>query len=170
MALFFSTTTDVHFDIAITCDSALDMTQDEKNIYLKSGEGLKTFEGQTPTYFVIKPMSPKDRENVEIKAGAFTRSELGRMLWSEEPMDIREKAYWRENLSDMEKKAISSYEQYINKVYEEMIKSSVIKIKDLTIDPWDAIQQIRPDADRIRTITELVLQIQRLSLLSNQGK
>lgn len=170
MALHFSTTTDVLFDVVISCDEALDMTQEEIKIYLQKGGELKLKEGQTPTYFVIKPMGPKERENAEVRAGAYTRSELGRILWVEEPSDLKEKAYWRENLSELERKALSSYEQYINKVYEEMIRESVKEIKGIKGDPLELIQKIRPEADRVRTVSELIIHIQRLSLLGAEGK
>jgi hypothetical protein len=170
MALFFSTTTDITYDVVITCDPALDMSEDEKSSYLRTGEGIKIKEGQVPTYFVIKPLSPKERENAELKAGAYTRSELGRILWSEEPNDYKEKAYWRENLNEMEKKALANYEKYISNVYEEMIKASVISIKGIDGDVWENLEKIRPDQYRIRTISELVLHTQRISLVSQEGK
>lgn len=170
MALHFSTTTDVLFPIAITCDSALDMTQEEKNKYIFSGEGLKIKDGATPTYFIVKPLGPKERESAEVRAGAYIRSELGRVLWSEEPSDQKEKAYWRENLSDVERNALASYEAYINRVYDEMIRESVKEIQGVEGEPLALIQKIRPDADRIKTITELVIHIQRLSLLGDSGK
>lgn len=170
MALFFSTTTDIQYEVAITCDPALDMNEDEKASYLRTGEGLKIKQDQVPTYFVIKPLSPKDRENAELKAGAYTRSELGRILWSEEPNDYKEKAYWRENLNDMEKKALANYERYISNVYEQMIKASVIAIKGVDGDVWENIEKIRPDQYRVRTISELVLHTQRISLVSQEGK
>lgn len=170
MALHFSTTTDVLFDVVISCDSSLDMTQDEKNEYLKKGGDIKIKEGQTPTYFVIKPMGPKERENAEVRAGAYTRSELGRILWVDEPNDVKEKAYWRENLTDLEKNALSSYEQYINRVYDEMIRESVKEIKGIKGDVVTLIQNIRPESDRVRTVSELIIHIQRLSLLGSEGK
>ena len=42
--------------------------------------------------FTLKALSPAEREQAEIRAGAMTRSELGRLLWSEAPDDPREKA------------------------------------------------------------------------------
>lgn len=170
MALYFSTNSENPFEIAITCDPALDMSSEEKAEYLKTGEGLKVKSGLTPTFFKVKALSPKDREDVETKAGAYVRSELGRILWAEEPSNYKEKAYWRENLNEVERKALSNYEQYINRVYEEMIKAAVLEVVGVEGKPFDIIQQIRPDGDRIQTISELVIQIQRLSLLGNAGK
>lgn len=170
MALYFSTTTEVQYEVAITCDPALDMNEEEKALYLKTGEGLKVKEGESATLFVIKPLSPKDREGIEVKAGAYTRSELGRILWGEEPADYKQKAYWREGLNDVERKALSNYEKYINSVYEEMIKVGVLSIKGVEGDVYEMIEKIRPDHNRVRTISELVIHIQRISLLSNEGK
>lgn len=170
MALHFSTTTEVLFNVVITCDDALDMTAEEKKKYLFNGEGLKLVDGKTPTYFVIKPLGPKEREAAEVRAGAYTRSELGRMLWADEPNDPKEKAYWREALTAIEKGALASYEGYINRVYEEMIREAVKEIKGVEGDPLSMIQKIKPESDRIKTITELVIHIQRLSLLGSEGK
>lgn len=170
MALYFSTNSEKIFEIAITCDLALDMTQEEKTAYLKTGEGLKVKEGSNPTFFKIKALSPKEREAVELAAGAYSRSELGRILWSEEPSESREKAYWREALSEVERKALQSYELYISRVYEEMIQASVLEVVGVEGKPYEIIQQIRPDADRIRAMSELILHIQRLSLLGSEGK
>ena len=105
-----------------------------------------------------------------MKAGAYTRSELGRILWGEEPADYKQKAYWREGLNDVERKALSNYEKYINSVYEEMIKVGVLSIKGVEGDVYEMIEKIRPDHNRVRTISELVIHIQRISLLSNEGK
>ena len=160
MALYFSTNSENPFEIAITCDPALDMSSEEKAEYLKTGEGLKVKSGLTHTFFKVKALSPKDREDVETKAGAY----------AEEPSNYKEKAYWRENLNEVERKALSNYEQYINRVYEEMIKAAVLEVVGVEGKPFDIIQQIRPDGDRIQTISELVIQIQRLSLLGNAGK
>ena len=173
MALFFSTNTDARFEVAITIDPALNtMSQSEKDEYLRTGDNslLKINEGEAPTWFVLKAMGPKDRENAEVSAGAYSRSELGRLLWIEEPKDYKEKAYWRENLTDIEKKALSSYELYINRVYEEMVKGSVIEVKGSGDKPWDLLQSIRPDAYRVKAVSELIFHIQRLSLLSDEGK
>jgi len=173
MALHFSTSSSIKYEIAITADPSLDMTQEEKDNYLKSGDNslLKKLPNEEPTIFILKPLSPKDRETAELKAGGYTRSELGRILWLEEPRGIKDKAYWRENLSDIEKKALADYEGYLNRVYEEMIKVSVIEVKGVPFnDIMDLLNSIRPDAFRLKAISELIFHIQRLSLLSNEGK
>lgn len=172
MALHFTTNAKLQYEIAITTDPALNMNDDEKISYLNTGDNglLKIKEGQEPTFFVIHALTPSDRETAELKAGAYTRSELGRILWVEEPSNYKEKAYWREALSDMEKKALSDYESYLNRVYSELVKASLIEIKGVAGDPWDLIQMIRPDSIRLKAISELVYHIQRLSLLSEEGK
>ena len=76
--LKFSTTTTIEIKIAVSCDPALDMTPAEISAYLQGDfDSLKIKQDQAPTYFFIKPLSPADREEIEIKAGAYTRSELG---------------------------------------------------------------------------------------------
>ena len=51
-----------------------------------------------------------------------------------------------------------------------MIKVGVVSIKGVEGDVYEMIEKIRPDHNRVRTISELVLHIQRISLLSNEGK
>ena len=113
--------------------------------------------------------APAEREQAEIRAGAMTRSELGRLLWSEAPDDQREKARWHHQLSNDEREAMSEYQQYLNNVYNEMIRASLISINDVDAT-LEQLQMIRPESHRVQTISELVLHIQRISLLGDQGK
>jgi len=99
----------------------------------------------------------------------MTRSELGRLLWSEAPDDQREKARWHHQLSNDEREAMSEYQQYLNNVYNEMIRASLISINDVDAT-LEQLQMIRPESHRVQTISELVLHIQRISLLGDQGK
>jgi len=170
MALHFSTSSSIEHKVVISIDPALDMTSEEFSKYLKTGEGYKCVEGSEPTIFVIKALSPKQRESAEVSAGAYKRSELGRYLHATEPTSTKEKAEWHNNLSDAEKQAYFDYNSYISRVYEEMIKASVVRIEGVEGSPLDLIQNIRPDSHRLSTITELVIHIQRLSLLGDQGK
>jgi len=71
--------------------------------------------------------------------------------------------------TDEEKEAYGSYQAYLNRVYLEMIRSSLIKI-DGEEASLDQVQMIRPESHRVQAISELVLHIQRLSLLGDSGK
>jgi hypothetical protein len=170
MALHFSTSSSLEHKVVISIDPALDMTSEEFSVYLKNGGDYKCLENQEPTVFVVKALSPKQREAAEVAAGAYKRSELGRYLHATEPSTTKEKAEWHNNLSDAEKQAYFDYGQYINRVYEEMIKVACVRIEGVEGNPIDLIQNIKPEAHRISTITELVIHIQRLSLLGDQGK
>ena len=64
---------------------------------------------------------------------------------------------------------MAEYQAYINRVYREMVKASLVAIdgQDAHIDQLDLI---RPESVRINTVSELVLHIQRVSLLGDEGK
>ena len=64
---------------------------------------------------------------------------------------------------------MSDYQAYLNRVYQEMINSSLILIDGVGADA-EQLQLIRPEAHRIQTVSELVLHIQRISLLGIEGK
>ena len=168
MAISFLTDSTSTIDIYLTFDSSVEIDEEEKNKYFTTGifEGNKTPDA---TRFTLKALSPSEREEAEIKAGSFTRSELGRLLWVECPSDEKEKAVWHHNLTMEERQAFSEYQAYINRVYLEMIRSSLVSIngEDATLEN---IQCIRPESHRIQAITELVLHIQRISLVGDSGK
>ncbi len=65
---------------------------------------------------------------------------------------------------------MSEYNAYLNRVYQEMVKASLIEIEGLDGDPWILIQSIKPDSIRIQTISELITHITSLSLLGDLGK
>jgi hypothetical protein len=64
---------------------------------------------------------------------------------------------------------MAGYQQYLNQVYNEMIKASLTHI-DGEPATFDHIDQIRPDDHRVTTIVELVVHIRRISLLGDAGK
>ena len=64
---------------------------------------------------------------------------------------------------------MADYNSYINRVYAEMIRSSLKSIDGDEANA-DQLQLIRPDSHRTETISELVLHVQRISLLGDQGK
>lgn len=170
MALSFVTSTDIEVDVVVTCDPAVEATLEERAAYLQSGdlEDLGTV-GDDATRFTIRALSPAERERAEIAAGAYTRSELGRLLWIEAPTGTQERARWHHELEDDERGALAQYNEYLNRVYIEMIREALIAI-DGEEKHVEALNRIRPDENRTQTISELVLHIQRLSLLDSSGK
>lgn len=64
---------------------------------------------------------------------------------------------------------MADYQAYLSKVYIEMIRSSLTHIngEEASIEQID---MIRPDNHRLTAISELVLHIQRISLLGIEGK
>jgi hypothetical protein len=169
MALTFLTSEDQTIDIVITCDKTLEASEDQKKNYLSSGnlEDLGSVEGATK--FTIKALSPSEREQAEVQAGAYSRSELGRLLWIEAPTNTNDRARWHHALTNDEREAMASYEAYLSRVYLEMIRASLIKI-DGEEASLEQVQNIRPDSFRVRAISELVAHIQRISLLGIEGK
>jgi hypothetical protein len=170
MAINFLTSTESTFDVVVTADLSVTCNDEQRGQYLNTGD-MSFLEdvGKSATVFTLKPLGPSEREQAEIRAGAYSRSELGRLLWVEAPNDIREKARWHHNLPIDEREAYADYEAYISRVYIEMIRESLVSI-DGEPSTVDTIQKIRPDSIRVATITELVLHIQRASLVGDEGK
>jgi len=170
MALSFLTSSEQTIDVVTTVDPAVEASPDQVSIYLETGDQSKlNIVGNDATTFTLKALSPVEREEAECRAGALTRSELGRLLWSEAPDDAEEKARWHHALTPEDRSAMSDYQQYLNRVYIEMIRSSLVSI-DGEQGNVEMIQQIRPESHRVQVISELVLHIQRISLLGIEGK
>ena len=168
MPISFLTDASSTVDVFLSFDSSIELTSEQKNEYLTKG----IFNGiarEDATTFTLKALSPSEREEAEIKAGSFTRSELGRFLWMESPSEDKEKALWHHQLTEEEKQAFASYQAYINNVYLEMIQASLQSV-DGEPATLDTIQSIRPESHRVQAITELVLHIQRISLVGDSGK
>jgi len=170
MALHFLTSSNETIDVVVTCDSSVEATEDQRNAYLNSGsfDDLGSV-GEDATKFTLKALSPSEREEAEVRAGAYTRSELGRLLWVEAPSESKERAVWHHNLTDEEREAMSDYNAYLQRVYIEMINGSLTKINGEESD-MSMVNQIRPESNRVQTISELVMHIQRISLLGIEGK
>ena len=64
---------------------------------------------------------------------------------------------------------MSDYQAYLNRVYIEMLNSSLTHI-DGEQATAEQVQLIRPDDIRATTISELVMHIQRISILGPEGK
>ena len=170
MALSFLTSSEQTIEVVITVDPAVDASPDQVSIYLETGDQTKLNSvGDDATRFTLAALSPVEREEAECRAGALTRSELGRLLWSEAPNDAEDKARWHHALTPEDREAMSGYQQYLNRVYIEMIRSSLVSI-DGEQGNVEMIQQIRPESHRVQVISELVLHIQRISLLGIEGK
>ena len=170
MALRFASSSDYTLDVVVTVDDAVQASAEERANYLNSGDlsDLATVDDNA-TRFTIKALSPSEREDAEQKAGAYTRSELGRLLWVEAPTDLHERARWHHELSDDERSAMADYQAYLNRVYIEMVSASLTHI-DGEPATVEQVQMIRPDDQRAATISELVMHVQRISLLGDKGK
>lgn len=169
MALNFLPSSEMSLNVVATCDPSVICSDDQRVAYMSSAslDDLESYEGAT--ILTIKALSPREREEAEVKAGAYTRSELGRVLWASSPDGIDEKARWHHELEEDERRAYGEYQGYIQRVYIEMIKSSLIKI-DGEDASWEMIDNIRPDSYRLQVISELVIHIQRSSLLGTRPK
>lgn len=170
MAIRFLTDSNQTVDVVVTCDDAVNASDDQRSLYLSSGD-LSSLESvnDEATRFTLRALSPANREQAEVNAGAYTRSELGRLLWLQAPSDLEERARWHHTLDNDERVAYSEYTAYINRVYIEMIRESLQAI-DGESASVDQLQMIRPDNVRTETIGELVLHVQRISLLDHSGK
>lgn len=169
MALSFLTSSEQTQEVVVTCDPEVTASAEQRSAYLESGDLSALGEIGEATRFTLKALSPSEREDAEARAGALTRSELGRLLWTEAPTAERERAEWHHALTDDERLAMANYQAYLNRVYQEMINSSLILIDGVGADA-EQLQLIRPEAHRIQTVSELVMHIQRISLLGVEGK
>tara|TARA_Y100001938_G_scaffold6486_1_gene8012 strand:- start:2095 stop:2604 length:510 start_codon:yes stop_codon:yes gene_type:complete len=169
MALRFFTSSESTLEVVITCDPAIDATDEAKNEYLKTGDLSLLGDHEGATIFKLKALGPSEREEAEVKAGAYVRSELGRLLWIQQPTETEERARWHHALEEDEREALAMYRNYLDKVYLEMVAKSLQTI-DNEPASIDQIQMIQPDDARIVTISELVVHIRRISLLGDSGK
>lgn len=170
MALSFLTNSGHTIEVVATCDPEVEADEAQRSAYLQSGELEELGSvGDDATRFTLKALSPSEREDAEVRAGALRRSELGRLLWSEAPADSSERARWHHALTDDEREAMADYNSYINRVYVEMLRASLQLIdgEDASVDQ---LNLIRPDSHRTETISQLVLHVQRISLLGDSGK
>ncbi len=170
MALSFLTNADHTVEVVVTCDPEVEADESQRSAYIQSGDLSELGSvSEQATRFMLKALSPSEREDAEVRAGALRRSELGRLLWSEAPIESSERARWHHALTDDEREAMSGYNAYINRVYVEMLRAS-LQLIDGKQANVDQLELIRPDSHRTNTISELVLHVQRISLLGDQGK
>jgi len=170
MALHFLTSSEQTIEVVVTCDSSVEATEEQRDSYLQSGDLNDLGKvGEDATKFTLKALSPSEREEAEVMAGAYTRSELGRLLWVEAPSEPKARAVWHHNLTDDERESMADYQAYLSRVYIEMIKASLTMVDGVEAD-FSTVNNIRPDSNRVQAISELVMHIQRISLLGIEGK
>jgi hypothetical protein len=123
------------------------------------------------TQEVVVTCDPEVTASAEQRSAYLESGDLSALgeVGTEAPIEERERAEWHHALSDDERKAMSDYQAYLNRVYQEMINSSLILIDGEEADA-EQLQLIRPESHRIQTVSELVLHIQRISLLGIEGK
>lgn len=168
MAISFLPDAELTLDVVVSCDPAVVATPEQVLNYMESGEPSDLGGIEGATVFTLKALSPSDREKAEVKAGAYTRSELGRLLWLEAPDEERAKARWHHELEEDERAALASYQAYLNRVFVEMVNVALISIDG---EPAEGkLDLIKPDSHRLMVISELVQHIQRMSLLGQRGK
>ena len=115
MAISFLSSSLSKVDVFLSFDSSVELNDEQRTTYLTSG----VFEGSAQkeaTKFTLKALSPNEREDAEMKAGSFTRPEFGRLLWIEATEYEKSKAKCHHARSEEEKRALSSYQAYLNRV------------------------------------------------------
>jgi hypothetical protein len=170
MALRFSASADIRKTVYITSDESIKATSEAAQAYLSEGDESGLEIGAEATKFIIKPLSLEDRERAEIRAGAHTRSELGRLLHDQKPANDEEYARWHHNLEEDERAALGRYNAYLNQCYYEIVRAGLVEIVGIEGEPYKALMSISPEPAKIGAIMELVCHIQRLSLLSGEEK
>ena len=74
MALTFLTSADLSIDIVVTCDKSVECSDEQRSAYLSSGDLNDLGEvKESATRFTIKALSPSEREEAEVRAGAYSR-------------------------------------------------------------------------------------------------
>ncbi len=105
MAISFLSDANATIDVYLTFDASIELTDEDRSIYLTEGVFKGTAKDDA-TKFTLKALSPAEREEAEMQAGSYTRSELGRLLWTESPNDEKEKAQWQHSLSTGRERSI----------------------------------------------------------------
>lgn len=170
MAFIFATSTDQTVEVVSTVDPSVIGTEEAKVEYLSTRDESLFDSTEGATRFTLRALSPQAREDAEVEAGAYSRSELGRILWTEQPDDPKERARWQHDLPEDERRALGEYNRYLSRVYREMLRAGLVSIEGHDGDPLELVDSIRPDHHRQVLMGELVAHIQALSLLPPAGK
>lgn len=170
MAFTFATSANYELDVVCISDPALeDVDQEIKDKYLETTDMSLFADINGLTVFRIRALSHQDREEAEIRAGAYQRTELGRVLNWQAPSDEVEQAKWFDNLTAHEQESFHKYIKYLKNVNEEIIQQSLVSI-DGQRASLNEINLIRPDSLRSQVFNELTLHIRRISLLDLEQK
>lgn len=171
MALSFMPSCSMTLHVVVTCDPAINATPEQAERYLETGD-IKVLDPHAgATIFCLKALSPVEREEAEVRAGAYTRSELGRHLWIKEPINSEERARWHHALTNEEREALGEYKAYLNRVFVEMINAALVSVDGVPVKQGESpLDLVRPESHRVQVIAELVRHVQRMSLLGEQGK
>lgn len=171
MALNFALSSDTQIQVVITADESVNADDDTRRTYLDTGDASLLHITEGATWFTLKALSPAERLQAEINAGAHTRSELGRHLAEQRGEHTGEaRARWHHALNDDEREAVASYDQYIEACYVETVKAGLVSIDGHDGDPFEVLQSIRPEGVRQLAIVELACHVQRISLLGPDEK
>jgi hypothetical protein len=159
----FATDATQEIEVVSIVDPAVQASEEAKTSYLKSRDEsiLSCTEGATR--FVLRALTPPQREAAEVAAGVYRRSELGRQLWMQQPDEPTERARWQHALPEDEREALGSYEGYLSRVYREMLRGH-------DGDPVELLDSVRPEHHRQLLFQELVAHIQNISTLPLEGK
>ena len=170
MAFHFSTSADQTYQVVSTVDPSVLGTDAAKIEYLSSRDESLLDSTEGATRFNLRALSPQAREQAEVRAGAYSRSELGRQLFMEQPDELRERARWHHDLAPDERQALGEYVGYLDRVYREMLSVALVSVEGHDGDALELIDAIRPDHHRQVLMGELVAHVQALSLLPIEGK
>lgn len=171
MALNFALSSDTKIQVVITADESVQSDDETRRVYLDTGDASLLHISEGATWFTLKALSPAERLQAEINAGAHTRSELGRHLAEQRSEFTGEsRARWHHALTDDERTAVADYDAYIESCYLETVRAGLVCIEGHDGDAFEVLQSIKPEGVRQLAIVELACHIQRLSLLGADQK
>jgi len=170
MSFIFATSAEYTVEVVSTVDPAVEASEEAKVEYLTTRDESLLGDTSGATRFKLRALSPQAREEAEIEAGVYSRSELGRLLHMEQPTDPKERARWQHDLPVDEREALGDYQRYLSRCYRELLRAGLVEVVGHDGDPLELLDRVRPDHHRMVLSSELVTHIQGLSLLPPSGK
>ena len=170
MSFIFATSAEYITEVVSTVDPAVEASEEAKVEYLTTRDESLLGDTSGATRFKLRALSPQAREEAEIEAGVYSRSELGRLLHMEQPTDPKERARWQHDLPVDEREALGDYQQYLSRCYRGLLRAGLVEVVGHDGDPLELLDRVRPDHHRMVLSSELVTHIQGLSLLPPSGK